>query len=379
MRKIAIVTNIRAPYRKLQIEEFAHNSKYRINVYYTNKGYEDRNWDVAPIINVKEIFLKKILSFGKYGYLNFGLLKIIRDNDIILIGGYEMPSYIILTLMCKLYDKKSVLIFDGISLDKIKYNKFSLKQNYKKSIIKRFDYYFVNGKVSKRYFMELYNVKEDKIYNQFLTVDVIAIKEHRMLEEDKARYRLKNNIAISEKIIIYSGRLVKIKRVDLIIKAISLLDEKDKYRLVVLGDGIERDNLLALAKGENVKLTIMGFISNQEELFYRYNLGDLLILPSEIEPWGLVVNEAMAAGLPVIVSDNCGCKMDLVNEGVNGYTFKKGDEIDLSSKIKLIFNTDSKSMGEKSSEMIEKWTFTNSKKNFENIVETIKYKVGNEV
>lgn len=50
-----------------------------------------------------------------------------------------------------------------------------------------------------------------------------------------------------------------------------------------------------------------------------YNIGDILILPSYHEPWGLVVNEAMAAGLPVIVSNECGSSLDLVRDGENGY------------------------------------------------------------
>ncbi|MCB2289988.1 glycosyltransferase family 4 protein [Clostridium sp. CS001] len=365
---IAIVTNIRAPYRKLQIEEFAQNNQYNINVYYTNSGYEDRNWNVPPINNVKEIYLKKILSFGKYGFLNKGLLDIIHHNDTILIGGYEMPSYIILMLLCKRYNKKSVLLFDGVSVDKIRIKKFNLLQFFKRNIIKGFDYYFANGEVSKKYFIEIYNVKDYKVYNQFLSVDGSVIKVHKMIENEKVKYRLKNCIDNNERVIVYSGRLISIKRVDLIIKAISLLDRKEHYRVVILGDGVEKYNLLELAKIKNIKVDVMGFTSDQEELFIRYNLGDLLILPSDVEPWGLVVNEAMAADLPVIVSDICGCSLDLIHEGVNGYTFKKGNEIDLSNKIRMIFENDYKKMGKRSGEIIERWTFSHSKKNFEKIV-----------
>lgn len=379
MIKLAIVTNIRSPYRKLQIEEFSKENTYKIKVYYTSSGYEDRNWNVKPINGVEEVHLRKLLSFGKYGFLNLGLFEIVRDNNIILIGGYEMPSYIILNLMCKLYRRNSILIFDGISIDKINPGKFSLLEIFKRFIIKKFDYYFANGRVSKKYFIENYCVNKEKIYNQFLTVDVSTIKKHIMTKEDKIKYRFENNIPPNEKVIIYSGRLVGIKRVDLIIEAISLLDKKHDYRLIILGDGVERDKLLSLAKDKNVKITIMGFTADQDELFQRYNIGDALILPSDTESWGLVVNEAMAAGLPVIVSDNCGCRLDLVNEGMNGYIFKKGDEVDLSYKIKMLFECDYKMMGKMSSEMIKKWTFSNSKKNLEEIIKSIQYRVEKEV
>ena len=371
MMRIAFVTNIRAPYRKLLIEEYSKKLEFRINVYYVENGYLDRNWEVPPIYNAHEIVLPKLISFGKYGSLNASLIRIVKDNDIIVIGGYEMPSYIILVFLCKLIAKTSILLFDGVSVNKIDSSKFTLLNIIKHFIITQFDYYFANGTVSKRYFTERYSIDSDKIVNQFLTIDILNVIKQKLDDYQRIKYRKEYDIVEDEKIIIYSGRLIDIKRVDLIIKAISLLDDKDKYKLIILGDGVARGNLINMAIELKVYIKVLGFTSDQSELFKRYNLGDLLILPSDSEPWGLVVNEAMAAGLPVIVSSNCGCSLDLVKNGINGYIFAMGDEIDLSNKIKLLFNSNARQMGCNSIEIIKDWTFNNSKVNFERLVNRI--------
>ena len=68
----------------------------------------------------------------------------------------------------------------------------------------------------------------------------------------------------------------------------------------------------------------------------------MLVLPSSGpgETWGLVINEAMAAGIPVIASDHCGATSDMISEGINGYSFKAGSESDLLEKMQKISTVD---------------------------------------
>ncbi|WHE08552.1 glycosyltransferase family 4 protein [Thermoanaerobacterium thermosaccharolyticum] len=184
--------------------------------------------------------------------------------------------------------------------------------------------------------------------------------------------RQKLNIDNDKKVIIYSGRLIKRKNIDLIIKAINNLENKREYVLLILGDGEEKENLINLAKELKVNLRITGFISEQEELFKYYFTGDVLILPSNNEPWGLVVNEAMAAGLAIIVSDECGCSLDLVRDGENGFVVHAGGVKDIAKAIKDIFKNDNYvKFGERSKEIIEKWRFEDSKSSFEKMIKEL--------
>lgn len=91
--------------------------------------------------------------------------------------------------------------------------------------------------------------------------------------------------------------------------------------LLVVGDGELRQLAMAQANRSRLPVTFAGFL-NQSHMARAYTAADCLVLPSDHgETWGLVVNEAMACGLPAIVSDRVGCGQDLVVEGVTGFTF----------------------------------------------------------
>jgi glycosyltransferase involved in cell wall biosynthesis len=90
-----------------------------------------------------------------------------------------------------------------------------------------------------------------------------------------------------------------------------------------------------------------------------YAFAGCFVLPSTREPWGLVVNEAMAAGLPVIVSNRCGCAEDLVHTGQNGYLFDAGADGALESRMNAITNlpaSDLARMGLRSQEIISNYS-----------------------
>jgi glycosyltransferase involved in cell wall biosynthesis len=104
--------------------------------------------------------------------------------------------------------------------------------------------------------------------------------------------------------------------------------------LLIVGDGEERQSLERQADG-NPDIRFLGF-RNQTELPRFFDLCDVFVLPSRHEPWGLVVNEAMNAQRPVVVSDDVGCHEDLVREGETGATFPVGDIRALAAAIERV-------------------------------------------
>lgn len=129
--------------------------------------------------------------------------------------------------------------------------------------------------------------------------------------------------------------------------------------LVMLGDGPLRkqcERLVAeLGLASHVQLP--GF-RQYEELPNYYGLAAAFVHPSTIDQWGLVVNEAAAAGLPLIVSETCGCAPDLVRESENGWTFDPTDQMELASKLaKLSALSDAErhAMGARSRELVQDW------------------------
>ena len=131
------------------------------------------------------------------------------------------------------------------------------------------------------------------------------------------------------------------------------------WNLVILGDGEQRAEVEALTQelGLAEQVHLVGF-RQIDELPAFYALAGAFILPSTTEQWGLVVNEAMASGLPVLVSDRCGCASDLVEDGRNGFTFDPYDInalADLMGKI-ASDHCDRSAMGRASQEIISQWS-----------------------
>jgi glycosyltransferase involved in cell wall biosynthesis len=135
-------------------------------------------------------------------------------------------------------------------------------------------------------------------------------------------------------------------------------EDKPKPYLLFVGDGPLRGGLEAQAgamKGTDVRF--LGF-KNQSELPAFYDLCDVFVLPSVHEPWGLVVNEAMNAGKPMIVSDRVGAAPDLVQPGVNGWIFPHGNVTALADCLKQAADgADLQRMGQRSLEIISRWDF----------------------
>lgn len=369
--KVGFVTNLRAPYRTLQFNEFSTIKELDITIYYCNDKKQNRAWKTGNQIKFKEVDLSGYRILKKYGYINKGIVSLIKENDFIILGGYEQPTYILISILCRLFKKEYILLFDGISTDRLNHKENIIKKYVKKIVINNSAYIMGNGTISRKYFKEKYQYPEKKIYNQYLTID--SEKINRLYEKKdiyRKKYRELLKIDENDTVLVYSGRLINIKNVDSLVKAISKLKKKN-ITLVIIGGGELEKFIYELSDKLEVNTIITGFISEQEEVFKRYFIGDIFVLPSVDEPWGLVVNEAMAAGLPVIVSNVCGCSLDMVKYGVNGYTVDPRDIDDISDKINHILKENMIDFGINSRNIINKWTFKESKNELLKIIKAI--------
>ncbi|MDO7840920.1 glycosyltransferase [Sphingomonas immobilis] len=172
---------------------------------------------------------------------------------------------------------------------------------------------------------------------------------------------LRAGLGLPERYFLCSARFVKKKNLP------GLIDAYAQYRagvgasawsLVVIGDGPLRPELeeRISALGLDRHVLLPGFIQYGDLPKY-YGLASAFILPSAIEQWGLVVNEAMASGLPVIVSARCGCAPDLIVEGANGFKVDPADRAMLASRMASIATGETaQSMGVESRAIIARWT-----------------------
>lgn len=135
----------------------------------------------------------------------------------------------------------------------------------------------------------------------------------------------------------YVGRLVEHKRVADLIEALALVEG---WSLTIAGDGPERDSLAVLAErlGVATRVRFAGFV-NQSDLPSLYAKTDVLLLPSEFEPFGIVVHEAGLSGVPSIVSSRCvGVIDELVIDGESGLVFQMGQPSSLADRLRALID-----------------------------------------
>jgi glycosyltransferase involved in cell wall biosynthesis len=133
--------------------------------------------------------------------------------------------------------------------------------------------------------------------------------------------------------VLFVGKLIEPKRVIDAIRAVAQLGPD--AALIVAGSGAREGEARAEAERLGVRVMWLGFV-NQTRIAQAYAEADCIVLPSEADSWGLVINEAMATGLPAVVSDRVGCAADLVSPGHTGEVFRFGDVDDLAAALRRV-------------------------------------------
>jgi glycosyltransferase involved in cell wall biosynthesis len=217
----------------------------------------------------------------------------------------------------------------------------------------------VSGSLSKK-FWGIAGLSSEKI--KVLHFDSSLLKpqvKHVLLAE-------KIKTQFSKKIVLYFGRLIKRKGVDFLIKAFAdISKEKKDVVLVIAGKGEERGNLEKLCKDLGLcnQVYFAGFVNEDDKVAY-FLACDVFVCPSVTigmpEIWGIVVNEAVSLGKPVVTTTAVGSSVDLVRHGINGYVVPERNVEALYRAIKIILDSEKLrvSMGKASEKIAEKFTYS---------------------
>jgi glycosyltransferase involved in cell wall biosynthesis len=137
-------------------------------------------------------------------------------------------------------------------------------------------------------------------------------------------------------VFLFCGQMIGRKGVDTLLAAFQQLDER--ARLLLVGREAELPPMLAAIPVKARERCVYAGFEPPEELPRLFSQADVFVLPSRYDGWGVVVNQAIGAGLPVICSDMVGAGHDLVQDGVNGFTFRAGDAVALAGKMRRFMN-----------------------------------------
>jgi glycosyltransferase involved in cell wall biosynthesis len=314
MTKLFFNQNIVSPYRLPLFQEL--NTEYEVSVWFHRKTSEDREWEAEL---EKYDFDYRVLNGKKIGplTLNPGFsLRLLQENfDVYFIN--ENPSTFLqsfaILLVAKLRRKPVVIWSETVDTEKARELPNSLlkkisvklwrgfKETYRK-ILFRFSDRFVAFSQMAEEFLTDRGVPGDKIETQVQVMpeELLAEPENHNLDEKYS----------GKKMILSLGYLEERKGVQDLIEAFKQIEDED-YRLVIAGTGPYEEELKQKASGDN-RIEFPGYLSEQEKANY-FDAADLFVLPTHHDPWGLVVNEALYYGTPVITTEAAGAK-ELLDE-----------------------------------------------------------------
>jgi 1,2-diacylglycerol 3-alpha-glucosyltransferase len=245
----------------------------------------------------------------------------------VLIPGYYTLPGLAAALWCRLRGRRSVLMTETTRTD---YRRFWWKERPKRLLLRLlFDFAIAGGKAHVRYLEEL-GFPIDRVARYYDVVDNAFYQNETAALRNRYSW---TDLGLPGSYFLYVGRLASEKGLTSLLQSFKRYREQGgELNLAIVGDGPQRNELEALNRTLGMEQCVVfpGHKTNYE-LIAWYAFAECFILPSRREPWGLVTNEAMAAGLPVIVSNRCGCAEDLVVEGDNGYTFDPADPDALTS------------------------------------------------
>lgn len=228
------------------------------------------------------------------------------------------------------------------------------------SLYRIFDGVFAVGTANAAFYRAI-GVADRQIFSMPYAVDNARFAAGAgMSEDERAAVRRQWGVDAGAPIVLCAAKFQRRKRPDDLIHAAARLEQMNiAFHLVLVGSGEMEQELRSLA--DELKLRTVHFAGfvNQAILPKVYGASDVFVLPSEDEPWGLAINEAMCAGLPIVASREIGCVPDLVIEGRNGRLFDCGNLDALTHALAGLLRSPDlrKDMGRASLEIISRWSY----------------------
>ena len=364
--RVLFTTNIPSPYRVDFFNELGKTCDLTVLYERSEANNRNKDWLSARAINFKEIFLEGY-KFGNDSALCPGIVKYFDEKlyDIFVVGGYCTPSGILSILYLKFKNIPFVLDFDGGFINPNK----TLKHYFKKFLIGSASWWTSPGPKTSEY-LRYYGAKPDNIYiYPFTSVRKEDIIKKTVEDEEQQAFRQELKMP-EDKIMMSVGRFAYVKGYDILLKACTKLD-KD-IGVYIIG-GKVTDEYADLKKQLNLPNVHFVEFKTKDVLAKYYKASDLFVLPTREDIWGLVINEAMAYGLPVVTTERCIAGLELVKNGENGYIVPLEDPDALAEKCKTILADDMlcKKMSDKSLEKIQEYTIENMAKRYLEIFKKI--------
>lgn len=362
--KVLFLTNIPSPYRVDFFNELGKSCDLTVTFEGKNATDRDDKWKAANEYNFNAVYLKGFrVSSDKFFCI--GILKILsKEWDIIIIGGYSTPTSILAIEYLNFKKKNFFIEADGGFITKDN----CLKYKIKKHLISSASWWFTSGNETTKYLVHYGAKKEKCFWYPFTSIKEEDLENAAKLKQiDKSK--LKRKLCIKEDIVLLAvGRFIKLKAYDVLMKSTKELPKN--IGIYIVGGEPPKEYIKLKTLYQLNNLHFVEF-KTKNELAYYYAIADIFIHPTRSDVWGLVINEAMTFGLPIITTEKCIAGLELV-DNKNGAIIPVNDFISLRYAINNILNSNIAEMGNISFKRIKQYTIENMAKAHIDILSKVK-------
>jgi len=337
---------------------------------YADRGFgHTLRWDVPLLEGYRYEFLPGLWRHGPVTAqrpVSWGFARRLRRRnfDALWVHGYARCVNWAAMLCAKASGLK-VLLRDEATAFSAERSRFrrQAKRLFFRSLSGIVDGFLAIGSANRSYYLA-HGIAAERIFSMPYCVDNEFFAERaRAAAPSREERRRALDLDPGRPVVLYASKFEARKRPDELLRAYEHLVPQSRAEarpyLLFVGDGALRAGLEAEARAKGLSdVRFLGF-RNQTELPALYDLCDAFVLPSTSEPWGLVVNEVMAVGRPIVVSDRVGCARDLVRTGINGFVYPAGDARALADALGEILRDRDRAarMGLQSRSILAGWSF----------------------
>lgn len=338
---------------KIDLKVIYYNSE-RMNNVYDPELKMDLDWGIDLLTGYEYYIVPKKNKFVwlKNKFKN-------DEYDLLIINGYNQLVLFYSIVLGKIFSKSISLRLDTVEFTHKGHFKIFAKKILYKIFNKIFKHFFAIGSLTKK-FLNGVGIADSKISIFSYAIDNDYFKYNSKLTPSEEK-SLKDKLKITEnaKVIISVAKFSEREAPWDLVKAFSLIKDMNLHLLLV-GDGPIRNDLEEYVNNNFINnVTFAGYVK-YPELPKFYGISDLFVHTSNNEPWGVSVQEAMAAGLPVITSEFVGSSSDLIDEDKNGFTYNAGDTQELKEKLLNALSLNPMEVKKTNDIIIDNWSYTST-------------------
>ena len=351
--------NIPSPYMVERFNALAYRGNLNFEAWFNERLESDRSWEVAES---EWKFRYKYLPYIEVlGYrIRFPMPVLGRKRPDVLVSLYAAPVFLMGWVIAHVRGIRTAFWVERTFDTWV--SRRPCKEYIKRQIFARVDSIITVSRDGRDYAMQ-YNIQTSKILFAPHTIDVTHF-QRGCLAALTFRSKIRGELGLKGVTFIYVGRLWWGKGIRFLLDAFHDIQRRvaEEVSLLIVGDGEEEDSLKKKCRNEGICNVVFTGFKQKTELPKYYAVSDVFVFPTLGDPYGLVVDEAMACSLPVISTNAVGEIRDRVEKGVNGYIVPPRDSKALAEHMEmLVHNADlRRRMGEVSAQIIaghtpERW------------------------